>query len=50
MPGAHIATLSLPLLNWTEEKKKEKNMMKGLWVDIRTGTDHSSTTVMGKTH
>jgi len=26
-----------------------KNMMKGLWVKIRTGRDHSLITVMGKT-
>jgi len=26
-----------------------KNMMKGFWVKIRTGRDHSPITIMGKT-
>jgi len=26
-----------------------KNMMKGLWIGIRTGRDHSQVTIMGKT-
>jgi len=37
--------LSLPLLNWTGRKYTTKDS----WVKIRTGRDHSPTTVMGKT-
>jgi len=33
------AALSLPLLNWTGEKK---NMTKGLWVEIRPGRSVSN--------
>jgi len=38
--------LSLPLPNWTGERKYDES----LWVEIRTGRDHSSITVMDKTH
>jgi len=39
------AALLFRLLNWT----RERNMMKSLWVKIRTGRDHSPITIMGKT-
>ena len=41
------ATPSLPLLKWTGEKKYDERL-KGSWVEIRTGRDHSPIAVTGK--
>jgi len=40
------ASLSLPLLSWTRERKCNK---KSPWVKIRTERHHSPITVKGKT-
>jgi len=45
MPGAHQATLPPP---FTAEQGTE-NIMKGSWVEIRTGRDHSPVTITAKT-
>jgi len=44
-PDAHQAALS-PL---SSDEKRRENIMKGLWVEIRSGRDHSPITVTGKT-
>jgi len=49
MAGCQVPTkaaLSLPLLSWTGEKKK--NASKGLWVNLRTRRDYPPATAMGK--
>lgn len=45
MPGIHQSHSVTPLLSWTEER----NIMKGLWVEIRTGINHPPITVTCKT-
>jgi len=46
MLGAHQSrSVTTP----SEQDRGEKNMLKGSWVEIRTGRDHSPTTVTGKT-
>jgi len=46
MPGAHQSHSITPA---PQLNRGENNMMKGSWVEIRTGRDHSPVTVTYKT-
>lgn len=48
LAGCHVLTKATPSLSSSDGQGRQ-NIIKGLWVEIRAGRDHSLTAVMGKT-
>lgn len=48
LDGCQVTVKASPALPSSARHRREKNAMKGLWVKIRAGRDHSPITPMSK--